>query len=329
MIPSYIKNNNINVGYKLGILLLSFVYAFVLASYIPMDGSIKDRLNYLEYAEASEVIILKYISAGYLSLFTNEPIWLSINIILNQFFEPEKTLKFIIFFTAFVTAYLVLRVNPKYFVFLLFILVFPQVIGKAVVHIRQGLAISIFLLGWFTLSKPWRWLLFALTPLIHASFFFVLFLYVFTWFLQQLKFALDLRTIATVLLGLMIGLGLGFIASLLGARQAGEYEFSTAAVSGLGFLFWLGVFVLYWLQGRNFAKENALAMAAIAFYLTTYFLIEVTGRIFESMVIIVLLASLGLTSWRRKIFIAAITTFVGLSWLLRLNKPWLGWGTGF
>lgn len=207
-------------------------------------------------------------------------------------------------------------------------LIFPQVIGKAVVHIRQGLAISVFLLGWFTLSKPWRWLLFALTPLIHGSFFFVLFLYGFTWFLQQLRFALDLRTIATVLLGLMIGLGLGSIASLLGARQAGEYEFSTAAVSGLGFLFWLCVFVLYWLQGRNFAKENALAMVAITFYLTTYFLIEVTARIFESMVVIVLLASLCLTSWRRKILIAAMTAFVGFSWLLRLNQPWLGWGTG-
>lgn len=329
MLPDYLKNNNINSGYKLGILLLSFVYAFVLANYIPMDGLIKDRQNYLEYAGASEVIILRYLSGGYLSLFANEPVWLSINIILNQFFEPVTTIKLIIFFTAFVTAYLVLRVNPKYFVFLLFMLFFPQVIGKAVVHIRQGLAISIFLLGWFTISKPWRWLLFALIPLIHASFFFVLFLYGFTWFLQQLKFALDLRTIATVLLGLMIGLGLGFIASLLGARQANGYEFSAAAVSGLGFLFWLGVFVLYWLQGRNFVKENALAMAAIAFYLTTYFLFEVTARIFESMVIIVLLASLGLTSWRRKIFIATITAFVGLSWLLMLNQPWLGWGTGF
>lgn len=60
MLPDYLKNNNINSGYKLGILLLSFVYAFVLANYIPMDVSIKDRLNYLEYAGASEVIILRY-----------------------------------------------------------------------------------------------------------------------------------------------------------------------------------------------------------------------------------------------------------------------------
>lgn len=68
------------------------------------------------------------------------------------------------------------------------------------------------------------------------------------------------------------------------------YKFSATEVSGLGFLFWLVVFLLCWLQGRNFAKENVLALAAIVFYLTTYFLMEVTVRIYESMVVIVLLA---------------------------------------
>lgn len=319
-------NYNINSGYRIGILILSFAYAFVLANYIPMDGSIKDRLNYLEYAGASEVIALGYLSAGYISLFANEPVWLLVNTTFNNFFEPEATLWIIVFFTAFVTAYLVLSINPKYFGFLLLMLFFPPVIDKAVVHIRQGLAIAIFLLGWFAISKHWRWLLFALAPLIHASFFFVLFLYTVTWFLKRLNFALDLRVVAIVLIGLMIGLGLGFIASLLGARQVGVYQFSTTAVSGLGFLFWLGVFVLYWLQGRKFSYDNALAMSAIAFYLTTYFLIEVTARIFESLVIIVLLASLDLSGWRRKVFILAVIAFVGLSWLLRINQPWLGWG---
>lgn len=329
MILTKEKINGFNKVFSFGILLFSFAYAFVIANYIPMDDSIKDRLNYLAYASSSDVIFSRYVSSGYVSVFANEPVWLSINILLDRLFEPHITLKLIIFFAAFVTSFLVLNVDPKYFIFLVFLLFFPQVIDKLVIHIRQGLAISIFLLGWFTLSRSWRLTLFALTPFIHASFFFVLFLYVVTRFLQRFKFALDLRVVAIALLGLMIGFGLGFIASIFGARQAYEYEFGATAVSGLGFLFWFGVFVLYWLQGRRFAYENALAMSAIVFYLTTYFLIEVTARIFESMVVIVLLASLGLTSWRRKVFIAAITAFVGLSWLLRLNQPWLGWGTGF
>ena len=328
MLPDGIRNNSKSPDYKLGISLLAFFYAYVLANYVPMDSSIKDRMNYLEYAGNSEIIILGFISKGYLNLFVNEPIWLSTNIVLNQYFEPETTLRIIIFFTASVTAYLVLSVNPRFFLFLLFILIFPQVIVKSVVHIRQGFAISIFLLGWFTISKPWRWLLFSLTPLIHASFFIVLFLCSFTWFLNHLKLASDLRMIATVFIGLVVGLGLAIIASFLGVRQASEYEFTGTDVSGLGFLFWLCILVIYWSQGREFAKKNTFAMVAIGFYLTTYFLVEVTARIFESMFIIVLLASLGLTSWRRIVFIGATVTLVVLSWSLRLNQPVLGLGAG-
>ncbi len=312
--------------FNLCVLFISFLYASFLAGYIPVDDSIKDRINYLAYASDSDLILIRYISAGYIPFFTNEPLWLLTNIGLSQLFEPVVSLKIIIFFSAFFTAALVLKANPNYFLFLLLLLFFPQVIGKFVVHVRQGFAISIFLMGWFSLSKHWRWFLFLLTPFIHASFFFVILIYSVASVLKQLKFALGLRTTATVSLGLIIGLGLELFASILGARQAGEYAFRTAEVSGLGFLFWFGVMVLYWMQGRGFARDNVFAVAAITFYLTTYFLIEVAGRIFESMIIVVLLASLGLTSWRKKVFLSAITAYFGLAWFLEVNQPWLGWG---
>ncbi|MCS0303638.1 EpsG family protein [Vibrio diabolicus] len=322
------QSKNTGVYYKIAIVSIAFLYSFALFYFIPMDDSIKDRLNYLVYSSNSEIIALRYLSSGVMPFLVNEPVWLIINITLNKFLTAENVVSSIIFFSAFVTAYLVLNSNPKHFVFLLFILIFPQVIGKYVIHLRQGFAISIFLLGWFTLSKPWRWLLFGLTPFIHASFFFVLVLLFYTSILKKLKFANDLRTVAVVSLGLFIGLGLGFIANILGARQAEEYEFSIANISGLGFLFWLIVFILFWMQGRLFTKENAFAMNVIVFYLTTYFLVEVTGRIFESTVIVVLLVSLGLTSWRRLFFLVLITFFLVLSWFIRLNQPFLGWGTG-
>ncbi|WP_157753497.1 EpsG family protein [Thiomicrorhabdus chilensis] len=307
---------------------ISIAYAFVLANIIPMDESIKDRLNYLNYAGSSEIVFLRYLSTGYLPVLMNEPLWLSINIILNQFFEPEATVRLIIFFSAFTTSFLILKSNPRYFLFLIFLLIFPQVIGKFVVHLRQGLAITIFLLAWFTLNKQLRWFLLAMTPFIHASFFFVLLLYGFTWFLEKLKLALDLRTIAVVMLGCMVVISLGVLVSFLGARQAEIYDFNSTEVSGLGFLFWLGIFAVYYSQGRSFAKKHVFAMSAIVFYLTTYFFIEVTARIFESMVIIVLLASVDLTSWRRKLFVTTLMAFVGIAWLLKLSEPWLGWGGG-
>lgn len=322
------KNYKGGRGYKFTALVLSFLYAFLLSYFLPMDDAIKDRANYLVYASGSDLIALRYISAGILSFIFNEPLWLSINIFLNLFFTPEQVVSFIIFFSAFISAFLILKVNPRYFLFLLFILIFPQVIGKYVVHLRQGLAISVFLLGWFCLSMKWRWFFFISASLIHASFFFVIALYILSVITRKLNFAIDLRSFVIFIFGLIVSFGLGFIATLLGARQFNQYGFSAAEVSGLGFIFWLGVLVLYWLQGREFTKKNAFSMSVLVFYLTTYFFIEVTGRIFESVVIIVLLSSLELTNWRKKLFACACFCFVFLSWLLRINQPWLGWGTG-
>jgi hypothetical protein len=315
------------IKYNFTTIIIAFIYASSLSFLIPME-QISDRENYLTYATSSEVIAFGHLAKGFVSFISNEPLWLAINVGLNAFIKPEQIVLSVIFFSAFITSFLILKSNPKYFFFLLFMLLFPQVITKHVVHLRQGLAISIFLLGWFSSSKSWRLLILGLTPFIHASFFFVLTLMFLTFVFRRLRFAVDLKTIFVVLLGLVVSFSLGHISSFLGARQSEQYEFSQASVSGLGFVFWLSVFVLYWLQGRSFTQHNAFIMVCIAFYLTTYFLIEVTGRIFESTVIITFLAGLGLTSWRRKVFMACITHFVLLSWLVKFNEPWLGWGGG-
>lgn len=311
--------------YRFLAIIIAFFYGLFFVYLIPMEA-ISDRENYLNYATSSDIIALANLSKGIISFISNEPIWLAINIVLSFFLEPKQIVLFVIYFSSFISSYLILKVNSKYFIFLLFLLFFPEVISKYVVHLRQGLGITIFLLAWFSISKRFRLFLFCLTPFIHASFFFVLLLLLITSVLRKIKFAVDLRTVIVVFLGIIVSFSLSQVSSLLGARQAENYDFSVASVSGLGFIFWLGIFVLYWFEGRNFTRENAFVMAALTFYLTTYFLIEVTGRIFQSTVIIVMLASLGLTFWRKKVFIFIIILFFLLSWLIRFNKPFLGWG---
>lgn len=315
-----------SLTYKIGIIFISISYALVLAYSLPMDGKILDRVNYLEYAGFSDVIFLRYLLKGYINVIMNEPLWLIINISLNQIFDPEDTVRIIILFSAFISAFLVLKADSKHFVFLVLLLFFPMVIGKFTIHLRQGLAISVFLLGWFSARNSWKLFWFSLTPFIHASFFFVLFLYFLNSKLRSMKFSIDLRSFIIFFIGLGLGLGLGYIANLLGARQSQEYSFTGANVSGLGFVFWLIILVTYWLQDRKFTKENAFVMSCIIFYLSTYFLVEVTARIFESTVIIVLLASLKLTSIRKKFFFIMFFAFLTISWIGRINQPWFGWG---
>ncbi|HAS8154964.1 EpsG family protein [Vibrio vulnificus] len=325
---SIMNRANINrkiTGYEYFILLFSFLYSFLLACAIPVDA-VLDRVNYLTYAADSEIIITRYLSNGLISLIFNEPIWLGLNFFLSLLFSPENTVSVIVFISSFLSSYFVLRVSPKNIVFLLFILFVPQVIGKYIVHLRQGLAISVFLVGWYMTNIKLRYLLFFITPFIHSSFFFVLVLFFFTDASLKMKLARDIRSILVICVGLALGVGLSYIASFFGARQATEYQFTSDSVSGIGFLFWLGTLSLYWLQGRVFARKHAFSISAIIFYLSTYFFLEVSGRIFESMIAIVLLASIDLRAWRKNAFLIALSFFVLLTWLQRANQPMFGWG---
>lgn len=144
--------------------------------------------------------------------------------------------------------------------------------------------------------------------------------------LLRLRFAYDVRAFFYVLLGVSFGTCLGFIASALGARQADGYEFTMANVSGLGFIFWLGVLVLYFLEGREFLNRCSFSVGVLLFYLSTYFFIEITARIFESAMLLVLVAGLSLTGWRRLVFISAFIAYLLLGYYFRLDQPGLGWG---
>jgi len=57
-------------------------------------------------------------------------------------------------------------------------------------------------------------------------------------------------------------------------------------------------------------------------------MIEVTARIFESGLLLVLLAGLSLTGWRRLTYLSAVLAFGGLSWILRVGQPAMGFGIG-
>jgi hypothetical protein len=311
------------VSYQWLSLCLALGYALVLAS-LPVDV-FKDRSNYLIYASHSEIIFERYLAQGWLSAFSNEPVWLWLNTLLALFWSPERVVRILIFFPAFAVALVVLRHDSRQFLWLLLILLMPQVIKNHIIHLRQGVAISVFMLGWIAV-RPWqRWSLWLLAPLIHTSFFFVLSFWVFSQFLVRLRFAMDLRTLLYSIVGITVGLGLGLLATVFGARQATRYGFGAADISGLGFIFWGFLLLLTFWQGREYQRTHAFAVSILIVYLSTYFLTEVTARVFESALLIVLLALLQLKGLRRQIFLAAIIFFFLWNYAGRLGSPWLGW----
>jgi len=163
-----------------------------------------------------------------------------------------------------------------------------------------------------------------LTPFIHASFFFILALLALTWLLRSIRFAPDLKTLTYVAAGIAVGLGLGVLAESLGARQGTQYAFERTDVSGLGFLLWFMILGIMLSAGKTWLREHAFESGIVTFYLVTYWLIEVTARIFESGLIVVLLAGLTLHGWRRQAFLGIVLSAGALAWVLRLGRPALG-----
>ena len=155
-------------------IILAFLYALFL-TYLP-DDNIKDRLNYLNFINNASINLDYFLSNGFLSFISNEPIWLMINFGLNNISNIADGIKIIIFFSAFTVSLIAINNSNKSIIIILLFLLFPQIIKNHIIHLRQGLAVAVFLIGWYS---PWfilRWAFILAAPFIHSSFFFIIFL---------------------------------------------------------------------------------------------------------------------------------------------------------
>jgi hypothetical protein len=121
---------------------------------------------------------------------------------------------------------------------------------------------------------------------------------------------------AYLALGLVLGLGLGLIAQVLGARQGSEFEFvADPTISGQGFAFWTLPLAVMLMQSRQFVIDHLLEIGSIIVYLATYFLSPVTARVFESTLMLVMLAGLRMRAESRLAFFTLIGAYTTLLWL--------------
>lgn len=301
---------------------IAVLYASLLAAF-PMEGVI-DRDNYLDMARVSPLIIARYLGQGLHALVANEPVWLAVNSVLGLLFTDTVVVRIIVFFSAFTVSYLLLVKNPKNVVLLLLVLLFPQILKNFVIHLRQGLAIAVFMIGWFSVGNKKRLFFIGLSPFIHSSFFIIIAFMVGTWLLKRFRIAPDIKLLLYSTVSLSLALLVTQIAALLGARQANTTALMEEAASGVGFLFWSGMLVLLLLQGRRFLHHYSIAIGILIFYLASYFFTPIAGRVFESAVLLVLLAVLATTGWRRIMALTVLLAFNIALMLVQYSQPMMG-----
>nr|CDQ32828.1 hypothetical protein BN993_02255 [Virgibacillus halodenitrificans] len=312
-------------GYKAMCLVLAGIYAWFLMG-LDVDGYL-DRKNYLIYAQHSDEIFAMYAASSLKAFITNEPVWLLLNIWASKHFSPEDTLRIIIFFSSFLISFLVLRSYPKYAFFLILFILMPQVLKNNIIHLRQGVGITLFFIGWWCRYLPLRIFFIGLAPLVHASFFFIDALFLLNVAFSTFRISTVWRMVYTLGVGIVLGaLGI-WLAGALGARQGGSDEYSAmgSGGSGLAFLFWVVFSVIFFMEGKSFLRNNFFAASILIFYLSTYFLLPVTARVFESGMLVLLLASLGLTDWRRYTVYGLYAFYFFMQWYPVLGIPGYGW----
>lgn len=318
----FIATKNLTDPHRLLIFILSLSYGFALCL-IPTEAY-SDFGNYLSYAEYSLEILDDMVSGGGLALFTNEPLWLIGNALLALLFQPEEVVRTIIFISAFTVAYTTLISKPKNTIWILLLLISPIIVKNHLVHIRQGAAIAVFLAGWFFSQNNWRYLLFGITPFIHSSFFIVIFLLILTKAMLSIQLGPVLRSIIFFLIGITIGFALLSVAALFGTRQGLETEYTKLGTSGLGFIFWFFIGMLMLCNRQTVMRSHVFEIGCIQVYLGAYFFTEITARVFESTILLVYLAGLGMKGWHLLTFKTSIIASLAFLWLSRANAPGFG-----
>ncbi|MDC3416602.1 EpsG family protein [Aquibacillus salsiterrae] len=275
----------------------------------------RDRLNYLTYADSSWVIMQSYLNDSILSFLTNEPLFLLINIILSSFLSPENIVKFIIFLSTVIVLYSLGKLtNYNFFVLILFLLL-PQIVKNHVIHLRQGLALSIYLLGLVNNQKRYGSILKYLSVFIHSSFIFLILFEFLEKILKKIKFNFTVRILfSAVFLILFIQL-IPNLALLFGDRRSLVYDFSIAeSASGLGFLMWLVMGTLFILVVKK-DYINTIACYGIVFYLLSYFFLDFSARIFENIIPLILVGVLNIQNIYLKFLFILFFIFYGcLTW---------------
>lgn len=306
----------------IGYIIFSVAYGAVLAS-LP-DASFKDFNSYLNYAENGDKILERYVSRGSLSFAFNEPVWLITNISFSFFLSSEAVVRSVIFISMSVMAFVLLKNNPQHAIWIFLILIHPQIIKNGLVHLRQGLAIAIFLVGYYTVAPKRRIFLMALSPFIHSSFFLILMIQFIPNFIRKINFSARLAIILFSAVGIIIGSLIPVISSLLNARQGLAYSETAINGSGLGFVMWFIILAIFLMEKRDFIHKYFFEINLVTFYLAIYWVFAPSMRVFESGLALVLIAGLYLVGIKRYLFLGTIGVSMAFMWYQRLGQPSLG-----
>ncbi|MGB3159709.1 MAG: EpsG family protein [Carnobacterium sp.] len=271
-----------------------------------------DRLNYLDYANYSHITLGRYYESGFGTVFSNEPLFLLINIFLAFIFSPENILRIIIFSSTFLVLYsLGKKTNFSLWVLSFFVLI-PQFNKNHIIHLRQGLALGVYLLSLNQKNNKISWVLKVVAVLIHTSIAFMILFELLDSVIEKLKIKHRYKMLIVAALFFVFVNSFSLISLFIADRRFEEYAFSVATgASGLGFILWLFVGIFFITLAKK-TYTNRLCFYGIIFYLVSYYFVEFGARVFENIIPLIIVGMINEENKKIRLLYIAFLIFYGV-----------------
>jgi hypothetical protein len=262
--------------------------------------NITDRVRYHRQIEIIDIILNGTFAAGFYYNIFSEIVYWCIIFFLSLFnLSPSIIFKILIFICVTIALYtlIIKKGVPK--LWSIIAILTPLVLVNYVMTLKQGVAISVFLIGYYY-SSGWKSIfLLSITPLIHFSFLIILPI---LW-LSKTKFILKLPNILNVIFMLafsyIVGASILKITTLLGLNNlAIQYSEFVEVRFGFGIIFWSGILLLFFMEGHRFTNKNIFPILVIVFYLGSIFIFSPFSRIIQNISLITFIEGFELTGER-------------------------------
>ena len=289
---------------------------------VPNTEITTDRESYfISFANTPDIIDrMDFLS---LPILFQEPLYRVIVYWLGIFFSPQSVALILIGISASLSIGVLYKARPDLLPLIILVFLLPQFMGKYIAHIRQGIAIAIFLVLYFYYKRSLITSCF-IAGLAHISFFIALPI------LFVIKITPKKRTYALLLtVGFFLSALFFFYQDIfrqlvfyLNIRQGQNYSFTSDNVSGLGFLYWFGIYIFFYMQKR-LSESRTLSMNIIGLYCASYLFVNFLSRLLESFLPMIFIE---LKSLNTKVCYLALIFYLVVSWNGRLSSPLLGFG---
>lgn len=299
---------------KFCVILYVILYAGILAS-LPFEG-LTDRISYISTLNNIIQYRENYIKIDNYKIFlVSDPAWYSINYILASFLPTEWAIRLIIFFGSLTTLGILTSLSSLRWLPLVVLLSFtPAFLTHYIGHLRQGFALTLLVISYYSWYNKPRFsklvLLFAIFT--HNIAIIILLLIGFKNLL--LKFFAPFISLLIFTFIVYNIFNNSYISNILQFFQHRQFEYynnieydPSGRVLAIVFLM-----LICFLIKPSFLKSNGAY--ALTFYLTTYFTLPMSARIFESMFVLLIcqVVQSEMKQWHIPTIVVAIYTFGSL-----------------